>query len=298
MTFFKNEGISTVHLPITTSSITSPMGLGSDSLPVKISLFDVDTYLADSMQFHLEYILRLFPKSGVHYLMPTFRGEAVDHRHLSQFYHSECEIEGDLHDVMNLVDRYIKFLVSEILRECRDSIFAITKDVSHLESFIDRKIPIITFEEACTILENEIDSLEYNDEHHFYVLTDVGEKKLMEHFEGVVWVKNYPCKSVPFYQRFSTDHLFAYNADLLLGIGETVGCGERCETYEEVVENMNYLQVDASEYSWYLEMKKTRPMKSSGFGLGVERLIAWILKCDDVRKVQLISRENRIDYLP
>lgn len=98
------------------------MGLGSDSLPVKISLFDVDTYLADSMQFHLEYILRLFPKSGVHYLMPTFRGEAVDHRHLSQFYHSECEIEGDLHDVMNLVDRYIKFLVSEILRECRDSI--------------------------------------------------------------------------------------------------------------------------------------------------------------------------------
>ncbi|HER4475247.1 TPA: amino acid--tRNA ligase-related protein, partial [Streptococcus pyogenes] len=144
----------------------------------------------------------------------------------------------------------------------------------------------------------EIDSLEYNDEHHFYVLTDVGEKKLMEHFEGVVWVKNYPCKSVPFYQRFSTDHLFAYNADLLLGIGETVGCGERCETYEEVVENMNYLQVDASEYSWYLEMKKTRPMKSSGFGLGVERLIAWILKCDDVRKVQLISRENGIDYLP
>ncbi|HHJ7889252.1 TPA: amino acid--tRNA ligase-related protein, partial [Streptococcus pyogenes] len=116
------------------------MGLGSDSLPVKISLFDVDTYLADSMQFHLEYILRLFPKSGVHYLMPTFRGEAVDHRHLSQFYHSECEIEGDLHYVMNLVDRYIKFLVSEILRECRDSIFAITKDVSHLESFIDRKI--------------------------------------------------------------------------------------------------------------------------------------------------------------
>ncbi|HHJ8650177.1 TPA: amino acid--tRNA ligase-related protein, partial [Streptococcus pyogenes] len=142
MTFFKNEGISTVHLPITTSSITSPMGLGSDSLPVKISLFDVDTYLADSMQFHLEYILRLFPKSGVHYLMPTFRGEAVDHRHLLQFYHSECEIEGDLHYVMNLVDRYIKFLVSEILRECRDSIFAITKDVSHLESFIDRKIPI------------------------------------------------------------------------------------------------------------------------------------------------------------
>src|SRR5699024_1670826 len=105
--FFRNQNIRSVQLPITTGSVTSPMGLGSDSLPVKINLEGVETYLADSMQFHLEYMLRQF-NDGVHYIMPTFRGEKADARHLCQFYHSEAEIPGDLNDVITLVNNYIK----------------------------------------------------------------------------------------------------------------------------------------------------------------------------------------------
>ena len=101
-----------MHLPVTTGSISSPMGRGSDSLTVRINLEGIDTYLADSMQFLLEYGCRLNLK-GVYYVMPSFRGEKADERHLCQFYHSEAEIPGKLENVMNLVDEYIKYLSSE-----------------------------------------------------------------------------------------------------------------------------------------------------------------------------------------
>ena len=95
MNFYEERGIITMHLPVTTGSISSPMGRGSDSSPVKINIDGVDTYLADSMQFLLEYGCRLNDK-GVYYIMPTFRGEKADERHLCQFYHSEAEIPGKL----------------------------------------------------------------------------------------------------------------------------------------------------------------------------------------------------------
>lgn len=68
--FFRNQGIKSVSLPITTGSVTSPMGLGSDSSPIKINLEGEDTYLSDSMQFHLEYAIRLL-NNGAHYVMPS-----------------------------------------------------------------------------------------------------------------------------------------------------------------------------------------------------------------------------------
>ena len=109
MKFYEKKGIVTMHLPVTTGSISSPMGKGSDSSPVKINIEGIDTYLADSMQFLLEYGCRLTDK-GVYYVMPSFRGEKADERHLCQFYHSEAEIFGNLDDVIQLVEEYIKYL--------------------------------------------------------------------------------------------------------------------------------------------------------------------------------------------
>ena len=71
--FYRGKGMQTLHLPVTTGSISSPMGLGSDSTPVKIQLFGQPVYLADSMQFFLEFGCRLMPK-GCFYIMPSFRG--------------------------------------------------------------------------------------------------------------------------------------------------------------------------------------------------------------------------------
>lgn len=129
--FFRGKGIKSVSLPITTGSVTSPMGLGSDSLPVKINLEGEETYLSDSMQFHLEYAIRLL-KNGTHYVMPSFRGEKVDKRHLCQFYHSEAEIPGKLDDVISLVNQYILFLCNHIIQNIKEDLSDFTGDISHM----------------------------------------------------------------------------------------------------------------------------------------------------------------------
>lgn len=104
--FYKEKGYDFALLPVTTGAISSPMGLGSDSLPVKINIDGIDTYLADSMQFMLEYSCRVV-NNGTYYFAPSFRGEKADQRHLCQFYHSEAEIIGSLDDVMSLIEEYL-----------------------------------------------------------------------------------------------------------------------------------------------------------------------------------------------
>ena len=112
--FWRSRNVRSVHLPVTTGSISSPMGLGSDSLPVQVDLFGVPVYLADSMQFMLEYGCRL-TSAGCYYLMPSFRGEDADATHLSQFFHSEAEIPGSLEDVIGVADDYIRHLASAVV---------------------------------------------------------------------------------------------------------------------------------------------------------------------------------------
>ena len=87
-THWASQGVRYFPAPVTTGSVSSPMGLGSDSEPVEIELFGDRTFLADSMQFYLEYGCRMAP-AGCWYFMPSFRGEEPDARHLNQFMHSE-----------------------------------------------------------------------------------------------------------------------------------------------------------------------------------------------------------------
>lgn len=146
MSFYRDKGIHWLSAPVTTGTISSPMGLGSDSLPVEIYLDGRKTYLADSMQFLLEYGCRLF-KNGCWYIMPTFRGEDVDKRHLKQFFHSESEVPGNLDDTMNLVNEYIKHLLRKIQ--------VVIGDQKHLNQVIEHDIPRVTFDEAEKILGRE-----------------------------------------------------------------------------------------------------------------------------------------------
>ncbi len=102
VTFFgRTVGYRYAFVPATTDAISSPMGLGSDSLPVSITFLGKETRLADSMQFALEYFLRIQDGlPGVYYINNSFRGEDSDSMHLNQFYHVECELLGtSLHDI-------------------------------------------------------------------------------------------------------------------------------------------------------------------------------------------------------
>lgn len=295
--FYIEKNIRTMHLPITTGSISSPMGLGSDSQPVKIKLGGCDTYLADSMQFALEFGCRFF-ENGVWYIMPTFRGEREDKRHLSQFYHSEAEICGKLEDVIHLVEEYLKYLSKNILNEYEKEIINIAGTSEHIHKLINLKeIPRVTFEQAIEILKNDKKYFEYN-QLGFRNITTEGEKALIKYFNGCVWITNFDLKAVPFYQSINTDKIHANNADLLIGIGETVGAGERHCTGDEVREALKLHQVSEKEYKWYIEMKDKYPMQTSGFGMGIERFILWLTQKDDIRDCQVLPRFLGQDIIP
>ncbi|KQU24425.1 asparaginase [Bacillus sp. Leaf75] len=292
--FFKENSIRSMCLPITTGSVTSPMGLGSDSLPVKVNLEGVETYLSDSMQFHLEYGLRLFDK-GVHYIMPSFRGELADARHLCQFYHSEAEIKGNLEDVIKLVNKYIHRLCEDLLNNVPQLIESITGDIEHIKTIVNKngEYPRITFEEAIELLGNNSKYFKHH-EQGFRTITDAGEKELIKKYGGIVWLTHHDYLSVPFYQDADERGVYALNGDLLFGIGEVVGSGERHTTGDEVREALHYHNVPETHYEWYLNMKDNFPLKTAGFGMGVERFILWLLKHDDIRDCQLIPRFNGV----
>ncbi|QNR22514.1 asparaginase (plasmid) [Exiguobacterium sp. Helios] len=296
--FFREQDILSVSLPITTGSVTSPMGLGSDSLPVKINLEGLDTYLADSMQFHLEYALRNVP-NGVHYLMPTFRGELADARHLCQFYHSEAEIQGDLNDVMRLVSEYVHYLCKDLLKYSASDIKAIAGSIQHIEDVIElnASYPKVSLEEAVELLNRDPRYVETHPA-GFDSITNQGEQELIKLFGGIVWLTHPEYKSVPFYQAIDSDGKHALSGDLLFGIGEVVGSGQRHTTIEDLTESMEALDVDAAEYEWYLNMKKLKPMDTAGFGMGIERFILWLFKHDDIRDCQMIPRFNGVEINP
>ncbi|WP_431712635.1 asparagine synthetase A [Serratia marcescens] len=296
--FFNSKGLSPVLLPVTTGSISSPMGLGSDSMPVKINLGGVDTYLADSMQFLLEYALRLNDK-GVYYLMPTFRGEEQDKRHLNQFYHAESEIIGGLSDVIELASSYVTYLCDYFLENERNLISQFTDDTSHLIKLSNLKgdIPKVSFQKAVKLLENNPLYVRMH-ESGFKQITNEGEKKLIELFDGPVWLTHFPKLSVPFYQADSLEDGYSLTADLLMGIGETLGAGERNTYADDVVENLKARQVGREEYEWYIRMRELMPLRTSGFGMGVERFILWLINHDDIRDCQLLPRVHGENILP
>lgn len=301
--FYEKREISAIHLPVTTGSISSPMGRGSDSTPVKINLEGVETYLADSMQFLLEYGCRL-TENGVYYVMPSFRGEKADERHLCQFYHSEAEIQGDLDDVIKLIEAYIKHLAKSILKKLGPEIKEMIGDISHIEKIANwkGKFPRLTFDqiekELKSIYPKEITKyIEYHD--GWRNITREGEKEIMKLHDGIVWITNYDMLSVPFYQKFDKNRPgTTKNADLLMGIGETVGCGERHENYDEIIESLEKHKVPRKEYEWYINMKKEKPLKTAGFGMGTERFFMWVLKCDDIRNMQICPRFNGVNIIP
>lgn len=297
MKFYEEKGIITMHLPVTTCSISSPMGRGSDSLPVKVNLEGIDTYLADSMQFLLEYGCRLNEK-GVYYVMPSFRGEKADERHLCQFYHSEAEIPGNLEDVMNLVEEYVKYLSKKILENFKEELEKAIGDISHIEKIANYKgnFPRITFNQAEQALKEKFgdninDYIEYND--GWRNITRKAEQELIKIYDGIVWITNYDILAVPFYQKFDDDLAGSTkNADLLFGIGETVGCGERHQNDMDLLKSMKLHEVDKEEYEWYIKLKEKYPLQTAGFGMGIERYLMWVLKASDIRNMQICLRFN------
>jgi asparaginyl-tRNA synthetase len=284
--FYAGRKMDAAMMPVTVGAVSSPMGLGSDSLPVEVDLFGERAFLADSMQFQLEYLLR-YGASGVYYIMPTFRGEDADRTHLNQFFHSEAEIVGGLEDVIATVEGYIAALSKGLLEGAGQTIASIAGETNHLEVLArGGEFPRVEYQHAIEALDGSCFSTSPLGDK---LITRKGEQELIRRHNGPVWLIHPPQMVVPFYQAVDETGR-ARSADLLMGVGEVVGCGERCVTAQETRESMARHQVDPTPYGWYLEMKETAPLRTAGFGLGVERFLMAALKHDDIRDLCVFPR--------
>ena len=265
------------------------MAPGSDSLPVHVELHGECTYLADSMQFHLEYLLR-HGGAGVFYIMPTFRGEDPDESHLNEFFHSEAELRGDFDDVVALVSDYLHHCAAAVLSACRDGVSDAAGTVDHLERLLaqNRCYARVDFQTARRVLGDDPRFVVHNDGGRS--VTRAGEFRLLSEFGSPLWLTNPDRRSVPFYQAWGVEES-AKCADLLLeGVGEVVGCGERHPDASRTLAAMAEQRVSPEPYEPYLNMKRDHPMVTSGFGLGLERFLLWVLDHDDIRDLQVFPR--------
>lgn len=286
------------------------MGLGSDSQPVPITLLDQKTYLADSMQFALEYSLRIKDGlDGVYYIYTSFRGEDSDAMHLNQFTHMECEVAGDFDEGISIAERYLVSVISALLRDQSDTIKASVGTIEHLPGFLelyrrhDQKLPRIMLEEALSLPEMDQTRWRYvvpDNKAHGRTITRTGEQNLIRHFGGAVWLTEMDHLSVPFYQAYvpSTSRGKARCADLLLGNGEVLGLGERHVSSEEVRFALKQQhEVLEEPYKWYLDMRDQKEMRTTGWGMGIERFLAWVLRHDDIRDLVIMPRTKGTEFL-
>jgi asparaginyl-tRNA synthetase len=296
--FWTEHGARNLHLPITTNTISSPMGLGSDSLPVSVDMFGVQTYLADSMQFMLEYGCR-FAEKGAWYLMPSFRGETADESHLNQFFHSEAEIHGGLEDVMAVSEEYVRALSAAVLEECEQEVVAVAGTSDHLRAMVAAPaFPRLTLDQALDFLGDDPGAVRH-DPAGWRTLTRAGERRLMAEVSPFVWVTHFDHLSVPFYQAYADERgATALNGDLLFGVGEVIGCGERHVDGDQVRAALRQHAVSEDSYRWYVDLKEFKPMRTAGFGLGVERWLMWVVRHHDIRDLQLVPRFNGVSLEP
>jgi aspartyl/asparaginyl-tRNA synthetase len=302
------QGAYNVDLFMTTPSVSSPMGPGSDSEAVEIKFGNLNTYLVDSSQFGFEPIL-MGGIEKVYCYLPSMRGEDPDKRHLNQFFHCEAEILGPLVELTPQIEGYVKFLAETFL-SMKNIVNLLSLDsqktIGILEELVKKDtFQEIEFDDAVKLLkENNFDGM-INETPHGKDITSKGELKIMELLDATlpVWIRNYDRDRVAFYQKPDVNNSNkVINADLIFPNiiessfgGEIVGCGQRQDSYDEMLESLNRQSVGSETYEWYMNLRNQPNYKTtSGFGLGIERFITWALCRDDIKDAILYPRMKNI----
>jgi asparaginyl-tRNA synthetase len=283
--YFQLAGFSIVDLYMICQGVSSPMGLGSDSEVIPIPFGSKEAFMVDSAQFGLEPFACLGEK--VYCYLPSFRGEKPDNTHLNQFYHAEAEIPGTLEDVISEIESLLFHLAKRL--ESQSLV-----QLSYLDNFT-RPIRQITFDDAVKILDNNCEFVDFQE--YGRNITKAGEIELCKILGNIpLWVIKYDRDVVPFYQQPDSNQPDkVLNADLLVpanktGLGgEILGCGQRQSTSQEIIVSMKRQGVEnIGQYDWYLNLRNEAQYKTtSGFGLGIERFLAYLLDKASIAEVCL-----------
>jgi asparaginyl-tRNA synthetase len=271
-----NNGFLLVDTPIFT-----PAACEGTTTLFETEYFGEKAYLTQSGQLYNEATAAAFGK--VYCFGPTFRAEkSKTRRHLTEFWMMEPEMAYyDLNDNMELAEDLIEYLVQRILEKKRPELNVLERDVSKLEN-IKKPFPRITYSEAVEILQKQEMEFTWGD--------DFGgdeETVISEQFDKPVMIHRYPLECKAFYMKADPeDPRVALCVDVIApeGYGEMIGGGQREDDYETLVRKIKAHDLPMEAFEWYLDLRRYGSVPHSGFGLGIERTVAWICGIHHVRE--------------
>ncbi|TAM81491.1 MAG: asparagine--tRNA ligase [Acidobacteria bacterium] len=274
--FFDDRGFVLVDTPILTPSACE----GTTTL-FEVDYFDQKAYLAQSGQLYSEAAIMSVGKS--YCFGPTFRAEkSKTRRHLMEFWMVEPEVAfAGLDDVMQLAEDLVAGVVARVIERCRPELETLGRDVSKLER-CKPPFPRISYDDAIKILKEKGSEIEWGGD---FGGTD--ETLLAESFDRPVLVHRYPTQVKAFYMRPDPDRPeLALCVDMLApeGYGEIIGGSERLADYDLLVKRMEESKLPREAFEWYLDLRRYGSVPHGGFGMGIERVVAWICGLEHVRE--------------
>jgi len=274
--FFDNRGFTLVDTPIFT-----PAACEGTTTLFEVNYFDDKAYLTQSGQLYNEAAAMSVGKT--YCFGPTFRAEkSKTRRHLTEFWMVEPEVAfAHLHDVCVLAEELIAYIVQCVLAKRRSELRVLERDVSKLEA-VKLPFPRLTYDEAVKVLNEKGSAITWGGD---FGGTD--ETILSEQFDRPVIVTRYPAAVKAFYM--ATDPArpdVALCVDVLApeGHGEIVGGGERLADYDELLRRIDENKLPRKAFEWYLDLRRYGNVPHAGFGMGIERAVAWICGLDHVRE--------------
>jgi asparaginyl-tRNA synthetase len=252
------------------------------------TLFEVDyideqkAYLTQSGQLYVEATAAALGK--VYCFGPTFRAEkSKTRRHLTEFWMLEPEASyAHLEDMMLLGEGLVSAVVQSVVKNRARELEMLKRDVSKLEN-IKPPFPRIMYDEAIKVLEKNGNPAKWGD--------DFGgdeETIISKEFDKPVIIHRYPAAMKAFYM--ATDEArpeLSLSFDMIApeGYGEIIGGGERLSSYETVIERLRKNNLPEESFQWYLDLRRYGSVPHAGFGLGLERTVAWICGTEHIREV-------------
>ena len=280
--FFDERGFTLTDPPIIT-----PAACEGTSTLFPVDYFDEQAFLTQSGQLYVEATAMALGK--VYSFGPTFRAEkSKTRRHLTEFWMVEPEVAyAELDDVMELAEGLITFIVKRCLEKRRADLQTIGRDISKLEK-IEAPFPRISYDDAVKNLQegHAKGALESK----FEWGGDLGspdETYLSAQFDKPVMVHRYPAKVKAFYMEPDPQRPdLALCVDVLApeGYGEIIGGSQRMASYELLLQRIHEHNLPEEAFKWYLDLRKFGSVPHGGFGMGIERAVAWICGLEHVRE--------------
>jgi len=280
--FFYERGFIRVDTPILTAAIGERSGLFSTEY------FEEGTaYLAQTGQLYGEAAAAALGR--IYTFGPTFRAEkSKTRRHLTEFWMIEPEVAFfDSNDNMRLQEDFVSFLVRRCLERRKKELAELERDTSKLENVVPPFVRL-DYSDAVTLLQRKGSEIKWGDD-----LGAEDEALIVEEYDKPVFVMNYPKEAKAFYMKENpADPRTVLCDDCLApeGYGEIIGGSQREDDYDKLLARIKEEGLPLDAYGWYLDLRRYGTFEHSGFGLGLERTVAWICGTPHIRETSAFPR--------